>query len=166
MPYYGLSLHKPSTLWPPPPNLITTRVRESLKSRIRRVVQLDKYGRLKPSVKDDIETGDVLTLSSQGLASSPASPDHSGSPDQVVDDETRMFNIKTKAGEVVTVETQIQLYVPNDLLNHPWVSPVGAYLGGLPPLFFIAGDKEVLRDEIIYTYVLSQTFISVTDFNL
>ncbi|KAN0137895.1 hypothetical protein V8E53_004379 [Lactarius tabidus] len=48
-------------------------------------------------------------------------------------------------------ETMIQLYTTNDLLIHPLVSPGLADLGGLPPLFFIASDREVLRDEIVYT---------------
>jgi acetyl esterase/lipase len=46
---------------------------------------------------------------------------------------------------------QFQFYVENRLLRHPLVSPALSYLGGLPPLFFVAGDGEVLRDEIIYT---------------
>ncbi|EEB87870.1 hypothetical protein MPER_14599, partial [Moniliophthora perniciosa FA553] len=40
---------------------------------------------------------------------------------------------------------------PTICCPHPLVSPALSYLGGLPPLFFIASDKEVLRDEIIYT---------------
>lgn len=55
----------------------------------------------------------------------------------------------------VCIDTQIQLYATNAQLTHPWVSPVMGYLGGLPPLLIIAGDKEVLRDEIIYAWVAS-----------
>ncbi|KIJ31266.1 hypothetical protein M422DRAFT_186194 [Sphaerobolus stellatus SS14] len=44
----------------------------------------------------------------------------------------------------------MQFYTSNSLLLHPLVSPALGYLGGLPPLFVIASDKEVLRDEIIY----------------
>ncbi|KAI0260172.1 hypothetical protein BC834DRAFT_902176 [Gloeopeniophorella convolvens] len=58
--------------------------------------------------------------------------------------------LETPEGEKVEVTQQIQLYAPNGLLRHPLVSPALSYLGGLPPLFFIAGDREVLRDEIIY----------------
>ncbi|KAH9055380.1 hypothetical protein EDB87DRAFT_1333633 [Lactarius vividus] len=46
---------------------------------------------------------------------------------------------------------QFQFYAENRLLRHPLVSPALGYLGGLPPLFFIAGNGEVLRDEIVYT---------------
>lgn len=52
--------------------------------------------------------------------------------------------------KTVLIDTQIQLYATNAQLCHPWVSPINGYLGGLPPLLIIAGDKEVLRDEIIY----------------
>lgn len=53
-------------------------------------------------------------------------------------------------GKPVNIRSQIQLYCTNDQLSHPYVSPALGYLGGLPPLFVLAGDKEVLRDEIIY----------------
>ncbi|KAH8985534.1 Alpha/Beta hydrolase protein [Lactarius akahatsu] len=54
-------------------------------------------------------------------------------------------------GVPVEIRQQIQLYTTNDLLMHPLVSPALAYLGGLPPLFVIASDREVLRDEILFT---------------
>lgn len=53
-------------------------------------------------------------------------------------------------GEKVTIKSQIQLYCTNAQLTHPLVSPALGYLGGLCPLLVIAGDKEVLRDEILY----------------
>lgn len=55
--------------------------------------------------------------------------------------------------ETVVLDTQIQLYCTNGQLCHPWISPVLGYLGGLPPLYILAGDDEVLRDEIIYWWV-------------
>lgn len=55
----------------------------------------------------------------------------------------------------VEIRHQIQLYTTNDLLIHPLVNPALAYLGGLPPLFVIASDREVLRDEIVYASVSS-----------
>lgn len=58
---------------------------------------------------------------------------------------------KGEPGEGLRVDKQVHFYAQNNLLAHPLVSPALGYLGGLPPLFFIAGDKEVLRDEIIYT---------------
>jgi acetyl esterase/lipase len=58
-------------------------------------------------------------------------------------------------GTPVEIPHQVQLYTTNDLLLHPLVSPALAYLGGLPPLFFVASDREVLRDEIVYTSVFA-----------
>ena len=60
-------------------------------------------------------------------------------------------------GMPVEIRQQIQLYTTNDLMIHPLVSPTLAYLGGLPPLFVIASDREVLRDEIVYTSVSSSS---------
>ena len=53
-------------------------------------------------------------------------------------------------GEVVEVDTQVQIYATNAQLCHPLVSPALGYMGGLCPLFIMCGDNEVLRDEIIY----------------
>ncbi|EGG10077.1 uncharacterized protein MELLADRAFT_103430 [Melampsora larici-populina 98AG31] len=54
-------------------------------------------------------------------------------------------------GSRVIVGSTVQIYAPNDILTHPFCSPaLVPSLGGLPPLFIIAGDNEVLRDEIIY----------------
>jgi hypothetical protein len=69
-------------------------------------------------------------------------------------DTKQTIVLRTPGGEVIEVAQQVQLYAPNSLLKHPLVSPALSYLGGLPPLFFIAGDREVLRDEIIYACVL------------
>lgn len=49
------------------------------------------------------------------------------------------------------IRSQIQLYATNAQLRHPLCSPaLAGSLGGLPPLYIIAGDDEVLRDEILY----------------
>ncbi|KAG0152013.1 hypothetical protein CROQUDRAFT_650604 [Cronartium quercuum f. sp. fusiforme G11] len=54
-------------------------------------------------------------------------------------------------GKKIVVDQQIQLYATNDQLTHPYCSPAFApSLGGLPPLYIMAGDAEVLRDEIIF----------------
>lgn len=91
-----------------------------------------------------------------GHATPPATPIDLGATMQlpsVASDDGGKLSMTTKDGEVLEVETQVQLYAPNNLLGHPLISSVGAYLGGLPPLFFVASDKEVLRDEVIYTSV-------------
>ncbi|THV08365.1 alpha/beta-hydrolase [Dendrothele bispora CBS 962.96] len=49
------------------------------------------------------------------------------------------------------LRSQIQVYATNEQLTHPLVSPIlQGSLGNLPPLYIIAGDGEVLRDEIMY----------------
>ncbi|KAI0921632.1 hypothetical protein AcW2_006545 [Taiwanofungus camphoratus] len=49
------------------------------------------------------------------------------------------------------LRSQIQIYATTEQLTHPLVSPVlQGSLGNLCPLYIIAGDSEVLRDEIIY----------------
>ena len=78
-------------------------------------------------------------------------------------DANQSLTLRTDDGEVIEVAQQVQLYAPNCLLKHPLVSPALAYLGGLPPLFFIAGEKEVLRDEIIYRCVLFPYYFKLTN---
>ncbi|EPQ55203.1 lipase/ esterase, partial [Gloeophyllum trabeum ATCC 11539] len=148
MPKYGLSFHKPSTLWPPPPEDVTNRVHETLRSRIRSVT----------SSQMSHATGSGATQASQ-KPSTYNVQDSSGKPVNVGSTtslpapgaaEGQTIRIKTESGETLTIEHQVHLYTTNNLLPHPLVSPILGYLGGLPPLFIVASDKEVLRDEIIY----------------
>jgi len=111
LPATGLSLHKPSLLWPPPPEDITSRMHARLRMFANDVIHDQGCGELAPS-------------SSQGTMR-----EQHGTP----------------------TSPQFQFYAENRFLRHPLVSPALAYLGGLPPLFFIAGNGEVLRDEIVYT---------------
>ena len=64
--------------------------------------------------------------------------------------------ITTESGDTIEINEQLHFYAQNSLLSHPLISPVNSYLGGLPPLLFIAGDKEVLRDEVIYWFVFKR----------
>ncbi|KAH9020634.1 alpha beta-hydrolase [Lactarius pseudohatsudake] len=105
VPATGLTTHKPSSLWPPPPDDVNLQVRELLQNR------------------------------------------PGGTPGAAV----TVVRATGEDGVPVEIRQQIQLYTTNDLLIHPLVSPVLAYLGGLPPLFVIASDREVLRDEILFT---------------
>jgi len=133
-------MHKPSILWPPPTNVESDDVRQNIRSRLRRATGLDDQSRLKSF------------LGSRGRA--PLPKDEPIIPEQVVDagkGRDQRIVLEADNGETLNVDSQIQLYAPNNLLAHPLISHCGAYLGGLPPLFFIAGDQEVLRDEIIYT---------------
>jgi hypothetical protein len=123
-------MHKPSLLWPPPGEVESKEVREDIRPRL----------------------GDKERFHSVDLgASTSASSVVGGKILNVVGEQ----NQRVEGKEPLVMESQIQFYAPNNLLPHPLISPCRAYLGGLPPLFFIASDHEVLRDEIIYTCVSS-----------
>ncbi|KAJ7287106.1 alpha beta-hydrolase [Mycena rebaudengoi] len=136
MPQYGLSFQKPSSLWPPPSEDMSRVVHASLRSWVRD------------------------TLNHHGPATSTAiasSPDESQSPMPVdtgtttpIPRDSEIITLTAKSGEMLRIDKQIHMYTQNSLLAHPLISPVLSYLGGLPPLFIIASDKEVLRDEIIH----------------
>ena len=49
--------------------------------------------------------------------------------------------LPTADGGGIEVAEQVQLYAPNGLQKDPLVGPALSYLGGLPPLLFIADDK-------------------------
>ena len=152
IPAHGLSLQKPSILWPPPSDEITTRVHASLRSRIRQTLGIDEQS-------DD----PVSSIVSEHQLSEPPTP---GLPFSVGATTTRLPNrdnqtitLVTDTGEVLSIDQQVHLYTENSLLLHPLVSGALSYLGGLPPLLVIASDKEVLRDEIIYASVFCIHFI-------
>ena len=159
MPYYGLSLHKPSILWPPPTNVESNTVRQTIRSRLRRVTGLDDQNRLKSFLgsrsRAQLSQDEPIISENVPSAGRKVVLDASASVPSVVEGQDQKIVLEADSGETLVADSQIQLYAPNNLLSHPLISHCGAYLGGLPPLFFIAGDQEVLRDEIIYTLVLS-----------
>lgn len=222
---------KPSSLWPPPPPIVTQAVQSRLRSRVKeaaaRVREHDKKAKprethaegtkgdklysvvsristrshdkaseghvnpegnsrvgspkaVRASAPTGVEPSDSSTSPSSALhptTSSPADPKAHPAPREgphnpsfanpaslfstlvpPSPDETRPttltqcstpLSLEVK-DEKVVLDTQIQIYATNAQLCHPWVSPVLGYLGGLPPLYIMCGDKEVLRDEIIY----------------
>lgn len=125
VPEYGFTLHKPSVLWPPPSNEIIDQMRNTLRHSARQIVHLGT---------DGDRVGNHPTLM------------------DAIDTDT--ISLRTEAGKLLEIDQQMQVYTRNSLLAHPLVSPTFSYLGGLPPLFFIASDKEVLRDEVIYWCVI------------
>lgn len=144
IPESGLSFHKPSMLWPPPPEEISTRVNASIRFRIRQAFRPDEAPH-----HDSTSTYDGRNSFSDAHA--PVDPSTPIVEVTARVDPERVVVHDVVSGETIEVREQLHFYATNSLLAHPLVSPVMAYLGGLPPLFFIAGDKEVLRDEIIYT---------------
>jgi alpha/beta hydrolase fold len=150
MPVTGLSVHKPSPLWPPPSNDISDKVHSGLRKGITDVLRRHSKGassRVPQAVHPMDPDNTVLKApprerNVQSISSLPLPG---------VPDADQRVSFQTAEGKTIEVAQQIQLYVPNGLLKHPLASPALSYLGGLPPLLFIAGDREVLRDEIIYT---------------
>ena len=78
-------------------------------------------------------------------------------------DPSKSIILHTADGEDIEVAEQVQLYAPNALLKHPLVSLALSYLGDLPPLLFIAGDKGVLRRNNIYACVLLYVYLELID---
>jgi len=161
MPFYGLSMHKPSVLWPPPTDLESNNVRQEIQSRLRGVSEdqdrlksfLCSRGRA-PHPKDG-------TITPEHIADAGRRMDFGASTSlpSVVTGQDQRITLELDGGKTLEVDSQIQLYAPNNLVSHPLIGHCGAYLGGLPPLFFMAGDHEVLRDEIIYTWDFSPPFL-------
>ncbi|KAG5648902.1 hypothetical protein DXG03_000251 [Asterophora parasitica] len=106
--------------------------------------------------------GDSPEASSSQGGSSPrqtSSENHSNS--KPIQDDSDDYNIDlwepkppkvlmNDSNEVpLELRSQIQLYATTEQLSHPLVSPVlQGSLGNLPPLYILAGNDEVLRDEI------------------
>ncbi|KAF8703687.1 hypothetical protein AX14_014142 [Amanita brunnescens Koide BX004] len=143
LPYWGLSLMKPSILWPPPTDEETRRAHNSLRSRIRQAIT-----HRTPTPRASVST--MRSTQSRSSANHPL-PIDIGSTISVPSLNNETIRLVTEGGETLTIDKQIQLYTQNSLLAHPLVSPALSYLGGLPPLLVIAGNGEVLRDEIVYT---------------
>jgi acetyl esterase/lipase len=140
MPVTGLTICKPSLLWPPPPDDVYLEARGVLRSAVRGVVQ----HKLVPETEVPaiiIDQPDVQPRFKPAPAAAGAAK------------YGQTLHVSGEDEKLLNTAHQFQLYTTNALLKHPLVSPVLAYLGGLPPLFIVASDREVLRDEIIYTSV-------------
>lgn len=158
LPTYGLSIHKPSALWPPPSEEMTRRIHTGLRRKIRQLIRVTTAAGNKPGdteLTQDALPGSKLCLSGDDERSvssdMPIDVGTTASLPPIEDKENQTISLQTKSGELLEIDSQIQLYTQNSLIGHPLVSPALSYLGGLPPLLFIASDREVLRDEILYS---------------
>lgn len=145
-------MQKPSTLWPPPSDEMTRDVHATLRSRIRHMVHLDRGHK---DIDSGVRPKNAVLTNRDKLGLDPGMPVNVGSytaPPALDSPENQKISIVATSGETLTIDQQVHLYAQNSLVGHPLISPVLSYLGGLPPLLFIAGNGEVLRDEIIYTY--------------
>jgi len=174
VPPYGF-LFKPSTLWPPPGPEFLARAREStsvdgLKKTAREFSAkrggsggngngnhlLGHHGsgeRKKEELAERVlnATGGAAeeAQAAEGDHVNGATPDRDGEG-QSKAEPTRNIKIKIDGVEV-ELKDQIQCYATNEQLTYPFVSPAWQpSLGGLPPLYVMCGEKEVLRDEIVY----------------
>jgi acetyl esterase/lipase len=156
MPPWGLSFQKPSVLWPPPTDDMSRRVHASLRTRLRQALRIEDPQNV------------TATMLSEYRSSSSAGEGVDGGPSvslPVLDPPSQQaITLTTRSGEVLSTSNQLHMYTQNSLLPHPLISPVLSYLGGLPPLLVIAGDGEVLRDEIVYMWVAErwQSFVNLT----
>ncbi|WFC96443.1 hypothetical protein MBRA1_003100 [Malassezia brasiliensis] len=63
----------------------------------------------------------------------------------------RVVHVALPNGNEMPITSQVQFYATNGQLFHPLCSPaLSGSLGGLPPLYILAGNNEVLRDEVVY----------------
>ncbi|KAK4057569.1 hypothetical protein OIO90_001214 [Microbotryomycetes sp. JL221] len=163
IPPYGF-LFKPSTLWPPPPTDFQKKAKDAttidgLKKAAKQVhddnnmkhkknfLSLKKKGTTNKKGQELADAVESLPnddpQAAEGQQREHGQSQNKGEPAE---------RIKIKIdGEEIELTDQIQLYATNEQLVHPLVSPLWTpSLGGLPPTYILAGDKEVLRDEIVY----------------
>lgn len=181
LPAAGLSIHKPSGLWPPPSEEMTQNMRQNLTRKILRFTRIGNHRNPSEESVAITSRGDFKTLSPKTAVSTakwetvghastshlkvpsdnqPASAELGLSPTGSVQTLAGISHLEPSSGislmvsgELVTLRSQVHMYCPNHLMTHPLISSVTGYLGGLPPLFIMASDKEVLRDEILYMCV-------------
>ncbi|EFP78349.2 uncharacterized protein PGTG_04305 [Puccinia graminis f. sp. tritici CRL 75-36-700-3] len=138
IPPYGF-MHQPSVLWPPPSlKASVSPAKPTPPANAPEAQPTPTTSEPQPSRSSEDVNPFKLKLSAELKIRNDES-DNSASI------------IELKDGQPVKMDQQIQLYCTNDQLTHPYCSPIfSPSLGGLPPLMIIAGQNEVLRDEIIY----------------
>ncbi|KAJ7781052.1 Alpha/Beta hydrolase protein [Mycena metata] len=157
IPQHGF-LAKPSTLWPVDP-LPTTdgRVGPATNDPPPDPGHADQLRPTKDRVKaeaDDAADGEPNEASSSKSGSPSSGAELADEDDYDIDFwEPRAPKVQMNDPNSVPLElhAQIQLYATTEQLTHPLVSPVlQGSLGNLPPMYILAGNDEVLRDEIVY----------------
>jgi hypothetical protein len=132
---------------------VSTRVHASLRHRIRQAFKLD--GSAQYEATETIIGEQAISVASLH----PEMPIEVGSTTDLpsVSSKPTLSNqrirLTTQANETLEIHRQVHFYTENSLIVHPLISSSLSYLGDLPPLLFIVGDKEVLRDEDIYALV-------------
>lgn len=172
IPTYGF-VHKPSTLWPVPDEpLPPDAAHDGGNARTTDHVRHDHDGSASESGTQTPKKVANKAVKGSAAATLASYADQNEGDDKGNDKErhdstssspppslshlpqkefTVMVQDKKGQEKPLKVTRQIQLYATNSQLFHPLCSPIlQGSLGGLPPLYILAGDSEVLRDEIIY----------------
>ncbi|GAA5980276.1 hypothetical protein JCM11641_005526 [Rhodosporidiobolus odoratus] len=178
-PPYGFGVFKPSTLWPPPPAEFRVRASKEtsvagLKAAARKLNKSSsssssssKHGHHFPNLTTHNKAHELANAVEKLPDNDPKQAErHQGhGPDDKLGTSQQNGSVdggqsKAEVAEVIKVQVdgeeielkdQIQLYATNEQLVYPFVSPIWQpSLGGLCPLYIMAGNKEVLRDEIVY----------------
>ncbi|EAW06612.1 lipase/esterase family protein [Aspergillus clavatus NRRL 1] len=137
--------HKPSAAWPPPNADEIEAMRKSAgKSSSKSVVEQILLNKNSEAHETAVKGYSVEQGGPEAME--PAFP---GTQATIHDG---CGNIKIPIeGKTIELKDQIQMYVTNQLISHPLVSPVlQPSLGGLPPLQILVGGGERLRDEQFY----------------
>ncbi|KAJ6490399.1 Alpha/Beta hydrolase protein [Mycena vitilis] len=156
IPQHGF-LAKPSTLWPVDP-LPTKegRVGPTRNSPPPDPGHADQLRPTKARVHKEEEAGKPENKDSQSPTphSQSSGAELADSDDYDVDYwEPRPPQVQMNSPNAIPLElhAQIQLYATTEQLTHPLVSPIlQGSLANLPPMYILAGNDEVLRDEIVY----------------
>jgi acetyl esterase/lipase len=127
------------------------RFHESLREKVQRALTLGRLDQQPNILKNEEPVTSSTEFKPVPAQDTPVGVSEALPLPPVGEGHPQVIVVKGQEGEDLLVDKQVHFYTQNSLLAHPLVSPALGYLGGLPPLFFIAGDKEVLRDEIIYT---------------
>ncbi|TIB18941.1 hypothetical protein E3P92_00289 [Wallemia ichthyophaga] len=141
IPKYGF-VHKPSTLWPPPSEELLQRTRQHIKSSTQR--SKSPLRGVGSAASRQAEEGRIEEDAINEAAGMTNERGHEKL------EPPRDVPTVDLDGRTVELKGQIQMYATNEQVGHPYVSPVLAHLGGLCPLFIMASDGELLRDEGIY----------------
>ncbi|KAG8887205.1 hypothetical protein FRB98_000367 [Tulasnella sp. 332] len=158
--------HKPSTMWPVPttgPRAV--KVSDIPRAKSERGTRSEKKQEQPLRAKNSdspeaVPDPKAQDFSARGGSSVP--PKHSTVIDvdgegphvtmnkvdgKVIDPQKLQVEVD---GEAMEIQSQIQLYATNLQVTHPLVSPLlNSSLGGLCPLYILAGNHEVLRDEVV-----------------
>ncbi|KAH8113227.1 lipase/esterase [Phellopilus nigrolimitatus] len=158
LPEHGGFIHKPSTLWPidalprhegriaptetcPPPNPGHADTLQPSRERIKKFRKGEK-------THSNVSQAEMMSCNGE-----PERISQTPKPAEEISWEPKPPKILMEDPSTTPLElrSQIQLYATNEQLTHPLVSPIlQGSLGNLCPLYIIAGNSELLRDEIIY----------------